>query len=63
MKNEAPIKADLGPEGGGGDDAGTSGGTLAAVVKRTFPQKMSILRGRGTQMAQASVYEPLKDRL
>ena len=47
----------------GADDAGTSGGTLAPVVKRTFPKKMTILRGRGTQMAQASVYEPLKDRL
>ena len=62
MKNEAPKKTDLDP-GGGGSNRATSGSTLAVVVKRTFPQKMTILRGRGTQMAQASVYEPLKDRL
>ena len=63
MENEAPKKVDLGPGGGGADDAGTSRSTLAPVVKRTFPKKTAILRGRGTQMAQASVYEPLKDRL
>ena len=61
MPNEVPKKADLDP--GGGSDRATLGSTLGPVVKRTFPQKMAILRGRDTQMAQASVYKPLKDRL
>ena len=56
-------KGGFGARGGGADDARTSWGTLAPVVKRTFPQKMARLRGRDAQMAQASVYKPLKDRL
>ena len=63
MQNEAPQKRISIRGGVVASDRATSGGTLGPVVKRTLPQKMAILRGRGTQMAQASVYEPLKDRL
>ena len=44
MRNEAPKKPDL-----------CLGGTLARVVKHTCSTNMSMLRGRGKQMAQASV--------
>ena len=63
MKNEAPKRADLDPGGGWHPAGAIWGGTLTRVVKHTFSQKVSILRGSGTQMARASVYEPLKDRL
>ena len=55
MKNEAPKRADLDPGGGGHLAGAIWGGTLTRVVKHTFSEKVTILRGRGTHMAQGGV--------